>query len=293
MMVDKRIVEALDVCRPASDDWQFPELADVAKQVADDPELAQLQRRLEEADLIIAEAIDDVPVPSGLAQRLLERLAAESNGESVAATLGSKIEQPATDAAPIDDFAPASDSSSHHPVEPTRPVSRRRFVTAAVALAASIAVATTAVIWQRSAPELTPETVQEFAQQQYEGLLGESDWQPMTAAPHHIYPKSTRVASKAWGWQPLDTSVDRNAIAYDLTPRGSDYKATLMVVRTTVPGLTNIPQKEPVWTQDRLISAWQQGDLLYVLVLEAPPGSSRNLPHRYRQLVDTGPGIVG
>jgi len=289
MMVDKRIVEALDACRPASDDLQFPELADVAELVARDPELTQLQRRLEEADLIIAEAIDDVPVPSGLAERLLARLAAEANGESVAATLETSLEQPATDAEPVDALEPAREPV----VELARPVSRRRFITAAAALAASIAVATGVVLWQSSAPELTPETVQEFAQQQYEALRGESTWQPMAEAPHDVYPKSTRVASKAWAWQPLATSVDRNAIAYDLTPRGSDYKVTLMVLRTTVPGLTTIPQKDPVWTQDRLISAWQQGDLLYVLVLEAPPGASRNLPQRYRQLVDTGPGIVG
>jgi hypothetical protein len=268
MMVEKRILEAIDACRPESDDLRHPELADAAEQIAGDPELARLREQIIALDAKIGAAMGDVPVPADLAARLLARLQAEPT-ETIAAT---------------------------PPDEPAA-TPRRRFgwkrAAAALALAAALLVGATLALFDRAPRRLTPDGVRRFAQQRYEELSREDDWRELTSAPLDRYPPSRRVAGRPRRWQRLPNAVDGRAVAYDLTPRGSRYKTTLMVLHTQVAGLSNLPPKKPFWTQGRLVAAWRQGDLLYVLVLEAPDGGGAGLPLRYRQLVDTSAGIVG
>ncbi len=270
-MIEQRIWEALDACRPGSEDLQQPEMAEAAGELAHDPQLAELARQSAALDARIMAAMHDLPVPEDLSARLLARLAAQTK-------------EPQT----VETAAPAAEESV---------VERRRWVptlrwAAVAALAAALLVGASLSFRQPAPPVLTPQNVQEFAQQQYEALQQDGKWQPIGSAPRQAYPLSGRVAARAWAWRSFRSPVDPDAVAYDLTMRGSKYQVTLLVMQTKVPGLTSLPPKKPVWTQGRLISAWQQNGRLYVLVLEAPPGGSQSLPHRYRSLVDTTPGIV-
>lgn len=273
MMVEKRILEALDACRPGSDDLRQPELTDAAEQIAGDPELTRLREHIETLDAKIGAAMGDVPVPADLAARLLARLPAE---------------QPESEA--------ARDETAATPNEPAA-TPRGRFgwkrAAAALTLAAALLVGATLALFDRAPSQLTPDGVRRFAQQRYEELSREGDWRELASAPLDRYPTSRRVAGRARRWRRLPNAVDPRAVAYDLTPRGSKYRTTLMVLHTQVAGLSNLPPKDPFWTQGRLIAAWRQGNLLYVLVLEAPDGGGAGLPLRYRQLVDTSAGIVG
>ena len=61
-------------------------------------------------------------------------------------------------------------------------------------------------------------------------------------------------------------------------------RVTLLVVRARTVGLGPVPPPRPAFaSQGRAIAAWQEGDLLYVLVVEDPAGG-------YRRFVNPDPG---
>jgi hypothetical protein len=72
----ERILEALDACRAGHDDLHDADLAALAARLAEDADLRDRLARVQRLDVRLAEAIDDVPVPEGLAERLLVALAA-------------------------------------------------------------------------------------------------------------------------------------------------------------------------------------------------------------------------
>ncbi|MDZ7620780.1 MAG: hypothetical protein U1E05_27570, partial [Patescibacteria group bacterium] len=71
---DKRELEALEACRPGSDDCALPELG-LKQLLENDPSLRDVQRRIELADVQIAAALHQVPVPEGLEANILDVLA--------------------------------------------------------------------------------------------------------------------------------------------------------------------------------------------------------------------------
>ena len=97
---DERILEAIEACRPGSDDATDPALAYLAAALAADPELENLYGRLQQVDGMMAAGFRNVPVPEGLKQRLLERLAAARVGQVASAEEGhtaeASAEEPAT-----------------------------------------------------------------------------------------------------------------------------------------------------------------------------------------------------
>ena len=73
---DPRILEALEACRPGSEDIRDPVMEPLARQLGVFPELAALYERLQQTDRAIAEVFREVPVPAGLAARVLTQMAA-------------------------------------------------------------------------------------------------------------------------------------------------------------------------------------------------------------------------
>ena len=71
----ERLWEALESCPIGTDDIRDPQFADVAAQLASDPDTQIAFRRLQHADAAIKAAFADVPVPAGLADRISRRLA--------------------------------------------------------------------------------------------------------------------------------------------------------------------------------------------------------------------------
>src|SRR5688572_11232473 len=76
-MVDRELLERIDACRPGSDDLHDPRLAPLADELAESPIKRDLYQRVQALDAVIGEAIDDVPLPAGLSERLLASLAVE------------------------------------------------------------------------------------------------------------------------------------------------------------------------------------------------------------------------
>jgi hypothetical protein len=73
--MDPRLAERLDAVRPDSDDLSEPDMAAVRDALARDEALRADARRRQAWDRGIAAALHDVPVPDGLRDRLITRLA--------------------------------------------------------------------------------------------------------------------------------------------------------------------------------------------------------------------------
>ena len=74
--MDRQIIEGIEGCRPLSDDLNAPEFGAVARAVADDAEVRRAYQRVQAWDVAISAAMERVPLPVGLAERIVERLQA-------------------------------------------------------------------------------------------------------------------------------------------------------------------------------------------------------------------------
>ncbi len=264
---DERILEAIEACRPGSDDVADPALAYLAAELEADAELASLYERLQQVDGLLAAKFRDVPVPEGLQQRLLDRLAA-ARAERLAEA----------------DFEKATKTLAEDRLEVSPPRQRRisrrvsrRWLAAGLALtsAAVVLVAVTLRVLFQGTEPYTRDQVLQIAQR----FFTEESPQPgfLLADPNHPppgdYPISTDVLQpRGVQWRPISGLLDRDGAAYDM-PGG---RATLYVVRLTVADLPSQPPLKPGRTTGGYCtSAWQVGDLLYVLVVQGDGNSYR------------------
>ncbi len=230
---DERVIEALEVCRPGDGDPSDLVLADLDLA---DPDLVELRRRIQGTDDVIAAVMRDVPVPDGLAERLIERLEVSRS-------------QP-------------------------RRVSRRWAVAggALLAVAAGLLIAAWIGI-NRETPYnesiVLAEAIELFnSEQEAKGLLLSENRPPAS------YPFSRDVLHvPGTRWRKIEGFLGRSGIAYDLLGQGGSL-ATLYVVDRKLSCLSGVPPRNARRnTGGVLTSAWQDGDLLYVLVVR---GSQRN-----------------
>ena len=232
---DERIAEALEACRPGSKDLAEPELALLALRLETDPELADVFERLQCMDSRLTLAFHDVPIPEGLEDRLLARLAAEK--------------------------------------EKPRTISRRRLLAAGglAAIAAGLLVA----VWLGGSrgEEVTEQYVLDEAIRWSEAPLGEHGLLIAEKLPPAGYPFSTVVAAmRGVRWRWVDDFLGRSGVAYDL-PCPGDARATLYVLSDPVEGLDIQPSLRPFTTGGCSASAWCENGLLYVLVVQGDPAT--------------------
>jgi hypothetical protein len=258
--MDRRTIEIIESCRPGSDDLRDPQFADAAHEIDQDTTAARFYDQTQRQDARIVGAIDQVPVPPGLAERILARL--EEHDQAVAAT-----EQI---------IAATAETQVRLAITPK---SRRRWVQAVAATAAIVVVAITFGHFMRPASQPPLELVAaEFLAE-----LGavNSDWQPMTQAPATA-PFPDGVAGTATGWRRLSRGV---ATAYRVAHPVSG-SAVLFVSRMTSENLPGSPPADPQSaTGGQAIGFWKVGPRVYMLVV---PGNARN----YRAFLHAGPTPV-
>jgi hypothetical protein len=138
---EEEMLEAMECCRPGSDDLADRGLAGLAAAMAVDPELADRFRRQQRADEAVRAAICDVPVPEGLARRLLERL-------GTAPAAASSI------ARGVEDIAPAGEAGAS--CRGRRRFSRRWLLAGAAALGAAAAVLAAVCMRMPSGKDYSP-----------------------------------------------------------------------------------------------------------------------------------------
>jgi hypothetical protein len=275
--------EAIDACRPGSADLALPELARLAEAAERDPEVAAELARGQRFDGLLAEALDDVPVPAGLAERLLARAAPEYLKASVQSAVESS--EPAAAATAVS-LPPTAEATVANEATPQDRSTRRGLLwRLAVAGSTALAIVVIAFVagplaWGPSAPRVVS---QQDLLVEVDGWMnapaqGNLAWRPMTAKVPAGFSKPTSVVVPPRQWRSFKTGEGDAAVAYELSSVPGS-RATLFVVATearypvgplpftTVPGATG----------GRQVAGWQSATHLYVLVIDQGPPVDRYL----------------
>jgi hypothetical protein len=220
-------------------------------------------------DAVLGAAFRDVAVPDGLAQRLIDRLAAARSETDIPAQVSEAavavVEEPI--AAPVRKAAAGS----------------RRWLLLAAAISSAAAILL-AVAWLKT-PRTTTYTMAAVLEEATDFFHLETpspDRQSTAAAPPSDYPFSRDVLRpRQVRWRPIQGFLGRDGIAYDLSGPGNT-RATLYVIPRVVAGLPTQPPTVPrPTTAGCSTAAWQVSGLLYVLVVDGGPAAYRgylNLP---------------
>ena len=263
--LDPRLLEAIEACRPGSEDLSDAELAALADGMAAKAELRTVYDKLKQTDVVLAEAFHDVPVPEGLADRIVDRLASARRTQ-VAPDGSTATEDNAAESSP--------------PIAKRGRRLRRRWVLAVggLALAGSLLVAF--AIRGGSEDGLTGGTVEQAAIILFdkEGDAPLSGHRASDVSPPRANPFSPQVPQPpGTRWRRIDEFLGRRGVAYDLTAPGQP-RATLYVIKRRVPNLRVSPPPSPASnSRNRFAAAWQSGGLLYVLVVDGGEGRYREV----------------
>lgn len=252
----RAIISALDACRPGKQDETLPEVAD---RIAHAPpaQLAAVRRSLERVDRAIMAAVQQVPVPAGLAERILQRLPdAERGSDTFAAP-------EAADSIPV--RVPLDRAGTAHRLAPFQK-QWLLWTSGALALAACLLIAV--VFWPRENLHLAEMQTQVRA-------LYEADGHRGTAAPIAAAPMGLGGVSPQWvvGQHAIEL-LERGGIAYELAHRRA--RGTLYVVPLkrwrgpTLEGLTATPTAQS--TSGTTVAAWTDDTNAYFLIAK---GDSR------------------
>ena len=242
-MNEKALRAALEVCRPGSDDLSLPELAELARQLADSPEWRAAWQRVQQVDEAIGGALHDVPIPVDLESRLLAQV-----GES-----------PTAEAA-----APAPETPGS-PAVVERRLSRRAWWSIATVVAACAVAAVWGIQQWRQPPVLQAENLGFEALAWAQRLT--DDWRDLSDASALDRPIDRQVRFGPRGWQPLATDQDANAVAYDLT-RSRGMAMLFVLAPAEIPAeVSTIASRVPA-TGGWGAAAWRSGPHVYVLLVE-------------------------
>ena len=258
--IDPRIVEAMEACRPGSQDVADPAMEALRQRMSDSPEVAKTYQRLQRLDQVLADAFRDVPVPAGLQERILARLAA-CGSPGVSAV----------------DFRqePAGVSGGGIAARRAWP---RRWLIAAGGLAAAAAVVLGVFLHFRHSDTIRRSDLLTSAIEHSINAPRDGG-NPMAGPiqPPREFPFSQALAAifspgeslfSGMRWRVVRSFLNRDAVAYDLVgPRG--VSATVYVSTCSVEGLSaEVPLRPMLSTGQSSASAWQEGDLVYVLVVD-------------------------
>lgn len=254
---DQRILEALEACRPGSDDLHDPGLAYLAAALAADAKLQDLYRRSQQVDAAVAAGFRDAPVPDGLQRRLLERL-----GAATAEDATSSGDQRSPDGDPAGPQTPAS----------RRWLSPRWLPAYGLAVGTAAAVMIAVFYWLGMSPSQEDST-QMVLEEAIKVFIDEAgaDQQFVNRQACEEYPISRAVVSAAGTpWRPLRDFVGRRGAAYDLSRGG--VRATLYVLAEPVSDLPPMPPMPPSGrlhtTRGCSTAAWLENGRMCVLVVE-------------------------
>jgi hypothetical protein len=257
---DPRLLEALEACRSGSDDLADPAMESLRQAMSEAPQLRSAYERLQRLDHALADAFCDVPVPDGLESRILARL------KAAIPELGA-----VTPASTADPAIVCGNRTG------ARAGRRRWFFSTAAVVAATVLLAVllphlngrekiTKLDALNGAIEHFMANPPDGGQSLRNGgeLLSEFPVSPSLAALLSL----DRSPSSGIRWRVVPGFLNRKAMAYDFVgARG--ISATLYVTACSVDGLTaEVPHRQMLSTGQSSASAWQEGGLLYVLVVD-------------------------
>lgn len=260
--MDRRIREAIEACRPASDDLHDADLTDAARAVQDDPQARLDYERVQHYDAAIVKSIDDVPIPAGLEERILARLRA-AEGEPLNGRNDELLAGVVT-AATGEQPAAGQPATEPHVVPAPRRFGmprRRSSVAALAAVLSCVMIVAAYSLW----PEPGEEDLVTLAERWQGGM--NDKWESMDDAPHElpVPAGALHVAPARWQW--ISHYAKHPVVAYELNdPRAG--KATLYVAKMKREGLRSSPPLKPQSNSRKVVAYWQSGSCVYVLVVD-------------------------
>ncbi len=243
-------LEMLEAIRSKNDTEADPALSAIAKELEEDPELAQRLERVLEWDARVSEAMSDVPVPPALAEQILQGLEAHSDRPS--------------------------------PAPNPPPVSRRGRRRLWMAASTCVGLAAVLIVFGmvRYRPSMEPGELRSIASERF---LENQASLPQgvavtTTSPPARFPYSPDLGNiPGTTWRHIPKFDGAEAVAYDV-PLGPKQKATIYVVRCRSVTLPRRPPNRPVGlTRGIVIGAWRGDDVVYVAVVEGGPAAYRLL----------------
>lgn len=236
-------LEALEALRSVGDAEDDPLLASTAEALQSNPELKQRYERLRRWDARVAQVIQDVPAPPGLAEQILQRLEAARTA------------------------SPTDCSSGRGPVR------RKRLAWAAAASLIAAAAVLAVVVLMDRLPRIEPGTLESIARERFLADRGgdlQGHFVSDQAPPKELPYSSDLVADRSIRWRHAPDFRGAEAVAYDI-PLGGGRRATLYAVQCRSPDLpVRPPSALGPQTRNLAIAAWRtpDGDVTYVVVVE-------------------------
>lgn len=211
----------------------------------------------------LGRALYDMPLPAGLAGRILDRLAASSSAAAPSVSADDRAVALASDPAVVE----------HAPNKAARRRGRRLVMGGLLATAATLLLAWLG--YEQFRPVWPGEVLLEQVVLFHEQDARQAE--PLNAWPLAFSNQIARPAGAAAGLR-LPGLPGRRGTAYTL--RSKKPRATLYVVSVRAVGLPAAPPRQAALaSRGHAAAAWQEGSLAYILVVEG--GQSQ-----YRQVVE-------
>jgi hypothetical protein len=262
--MDKKTLEMIDACRPqAPADLEQPEVAPLRETLEHDAEAREAYDRLSRVDAALREAVRDVPVPNGLADRLLAALRADEAGSGRLPVSVEPALRERPSAEGVRSVAAAVPGRAR-----TRGDKWKDALTVVVVL--SLMLGLGAWQWWNKPSALSAEDVAgwiDAAQPELERVT----WHDARQAPadRSMDVPSTRLSGLARGQWAACKIDGKEAFAY----RWTRSQTELYVIRcaTRARDFERRPPPYPqIDTGGRCVGVWADGGLLYVLVVRGP-----------------------
>jgi hypothetical protein len=269
----ERICDALESCRPGSNDLSAPEFTDVAAHIARSPEWEAVYERIQNTDLKISAAFLDVEIPPGLEQRLVASLDFARAEDALSAALAGPAETEMDNAPSADTLAASKVASSD---EKNRKISRRWLVLAGGILTVAAALFLAVFLGINHSTGYSPQTVLDEAKNFFAADDPTDPGQLLARVPApREFPLSKAI--RPFGgirWRTIKNFLGREGVAFDLPPQGGVH-ATLYAVDLTIANLDPSPTWKPANTGGCCVAAWQENGVAYVLVVQGSQKSYR------------------
>ncbi len=280
-MKNSDILMALDACRPCSDDLQSPELLEAAEAVSSDAHTRMIYQRIQSFDARIVRVMHDLPVPAGLAERLIAAMPISAVPVSagpvcvgptaavdIAVAAASASESSGCLVAPASGLSPAASGLSPaargwHPL---------RWALAASLLVAVCGIGYWAHLNGRAAIIDEGQLASQAAEWHLQVMARDAWTGDLDLAQK--FPPSKQVVSPVRLTDATQLTGHAAAV-YDLSRPGSP-RATLFVMRTSAVNLAIGPPGDPLSeTANLSVGCWQSKGLVYVLVVQGDANTYR------------------
>jgi hypothetical protein len=266
--------ELMDACRAGSADLELPEMGPLAEQVARDSNQRETLARSQRWDAEVEQAVRRGAVPDGLAEKLLEAVAAQATANQPSGGWDA-LESAVT--ATAETSAKTTRLSARH---------RPRWQTWAALATSLAAVALVAAVivrfWPADPGQITEQQIRTRVLV-WASAVNDASWSDPEFPAE--YPRTRYVPLRRVRWQALpDGVVAKQVVCYDLTGTAED-RILLFVFEAECPVLPSRPTQPIFNTQGLCVGAWNEQGLVYALYVE---GDSS----RYDLLIRSAQGIA-